>query len=55
METEKIDLREIKDLINEISINPETSVVAKRIKRSEGPIFQSNVSNTQNSYLHIYR
>ena len=32
--------QEIKDLINEISIHPETSVVAKRIKRSEGPIFQ---------------
>jgi polyisoprenyl-phosphate glycosyltransferase len=32
--------QEIRDLINEISINPETSVVAKRIKRSEGPIFQ---------------
>ena len=32
--------QEIKDLIKEISINPETSVIAKRIKRSEGPIFQ---------------
>ena len=32
--------QEIKDLVKEISINPETSVIAKRIKRSEGPIFQ---------------
>ena len=32
---------EIKDLVNSISNEPETSVVAKRIKRSEGPIFQS--------------
>tara|TARA_B100001093_G_scaffold210052_1_gene201722 strand:+ start:141 stop:1013 length:873 start_codon:yes stop_codon:yes gene_type:complete len=31
---------EIKDLINKIIQEPETSVVAKRIKRSEGPIFQ---------------
>ena len=33
--------QEIKDLVKEISNNPETSVVAKRIKRSEGPVFQS--------------
>jgi len=32
---------EIKYLVNEISNNPDTSVVAKRVKRSEGPIFQS--------------
>ncbi len=32
---------EIKDLVNEISKNPGVSVVAKRIKRSEGFIFQS--------------
>ena len=32
---------EIKDFINKISENPEVSVVAKRIKRSEGFIFQS--------------
>ena len=31
---------EIKDLINKIKKEPETSVVAKRIKRSEGPLFQ---------------
>ena len=31
---------EIKELINKISKNPEKSVVAKRIKRSEGQIFQ---------------
>jgi len=32
---------EIRSLINKISEEPETSVVAKRIKRSEGPIFQT--------------
>ena len=32
---------EIRSLINKISEKPETSVVAKRIKRSEGPIFQT--------------
>jgi hypothetical protein len=32
---------EIKDLINKITEKPETSVVAKRVKRSEGFIFQS--------------
>ena len=32
---------EIKSLVDEIVQNPETSVVAKRIKRSEGLIFQS--------------
>tara|TARA_B110001452_G_C15226796_1_gene425152 strand:+ start:511 stop:1383 length:873 start_codon:yes stop_codon:yes gene_type:complete len=32
--------KEIKDLIEKILINPDTSVVAKRIKRSEGSIFQ---------------
>ena len=32
---------EIQDLINQISNTPETSVVAKRVKRSEGPIFQA--------------
>ena len=31
---------EIKDLIDKIKEVPDTSVVAKRIKRSEGPIFQ---------------
>ena len=31
---------EIKDLINKINEQPETSVVAKRVKRSEGLIFQ---------------
>ena len=31
---------EIKDIISKISQEPETSVVAKRVKRSEGPIFQ---------------
>ena len=31
---------EIKDLITKILKEPDTSVVAKRIKRSEGPIFQ---------------
>ena len=32
---------EIKDLINKIKDDPETSVVAKRVKRAEGLIFQS--------------
>tara|TARA_A100000164_G_scaffold203430_1_gene180525 strand:- start:176 stop:1048 length:873 start_codon:yes stop_codon:yes gene_type:complete len=32
---------EIKDLINKITENPENSVVAKRVKRSEGLIFQT--------------
>ena len=32
---------EIRNLINKIDKEPETSVVAKRIKRSEGPIFQA--------------
>ena len=32
---------EITNLINKIDKEPETSVVAKRIKRSEGPIFQA--------------
>ena len=32
---------EIKDLINKITENPETSVVAKRVKRAEGLMFQS--------------
>ena len=32
---------EIKDLINKIIEKPETSVVAKRVKRSEGMIFQT--------------
>jgi hypothetical protein len=32
---------EIKDLINKITEESEISVVAKRIKRSEGPIFQA--------------
>ena len=32
---------EIKDLINKISEKPENSVVAKRVKRSEGLIFQT--------------
>ncbi len=32
---------EIKDLIQKILKEPEKSVVAKRIKRSEGPVFQS--------------
>ena len=32
---------EIRDLINKIVEEPETSVVAKRIKRSEGPVFQT--------------
>ena len=32
---------EIKDLINKITNNPEKSVVAKRVKRSEGLIFQT--------------
>jgi len=32
---------EIRDLVSRILIDPEISVVAKRIKRSEGPIFQS--------------
>ena len=31
---------EIKDLLNKISLNPDISVVAKRIKRSEGTVFQ---------------
>ena len=31
---------ELKDLVDSISNNPDISVVAKRIKRSEGPIFQ---------------
>ena len=31
---------EIKSLINEIKKNPENSIVAKRIKRSEGPFFR---------------
>ena len=32
---------EIKDLINKISENPDTSVVARRVKRAEGLIFQT--------------
>ena len=32
---------EIKDLINKIMDEPTKSVVAKRVKRSEGPIFQA--------------
>ena len=32
---------EIKDLVNKIALEPETSIVAKRIKRSEGPVFQT--------------
>ena len=32
---------EIKSLINKIKENPSLSVVAKRVKRTEGPIFQS--------------
>ena len=32
---------EIKDLVNKIALEPETSIVARRIKRSEGPIFQT--------------
>ena len=31
---------EIKSLVNEIIKNPNISVVAKRVKRSEGPFFQ---------------
>ena len=31
---------EIKSLINEINNKPNISIVAKRIKRSEGPLFQ---------------
>ena len=31
---------ELKSIINKISEKPDTSVVAKRIKRAEGPIFQ---------------
>ena len=45
---------EIKDLIKKISNEPHTSVVAKRIKRSEGPIFQSYTKYI-NYYLYIYR
>jgi hypothetical protein len=32
---------EIKDLVNKIALEPETSIVARRIKRSEGPVFQT--------------
>ena len=32
---------EIKSLINKIKENPNLSVVAKRVKRSEGPLFQT--------------
>ena len=32
---------EINSLINKIAAEPKVSVVAKRVKRSEGPIFQS--------------
>ena len=32
---------EIKDLVNKIDLEPETSIVARRIKRSEGPVFQT--------------
>ena len=32
---------EIKELINKISENPNNSIVAKRIKRSEGLLFQT--------------
>ena len=32
---------EIKSLVEKIMKNPDTSVVAKRVKRSEGPLFQS--------------
>jgi len=31
---------EIKDLVDKINKNPKVSVVAKRVKRSEGPLFQ---------------
>ena len=31
---------EIKNLVNEILKNPNNSVVAKRVKRSEGPLFK---------------
>ena len=31
---------EIKDLLEKINKNPKVSVVAKRVKRSEGPLFQ---------------
>ena len=37
---------EIKDLINKIEENPDNSVVAKRVKRSEGRIFQIFISNS---------
>ena len=37
---------EIKDFYKKIKENPDVSVVAKRIKRSEGRIFQNLISIT---------
>ena len=39
MEMEKID-RGNKNILKEIQNDPNVSVVAKRVKRSEGPFFQ---------------
>ena len=43
---EKIDLKKLKSLIKKIKENPNLSVVAKRVKRSEGPIFSIFISIT---------
>ena len=37
---------EIKKLIEKIKENPNLSVVAKRVKRSEGPFFSNFISNS---------
>ena len=37
---------EIKSLVNKITESPNKSVVAKRIKRSEGPIFSDFLQNS---------
>ena len=37
---------EIKSLIEKIKENPNLSVVAKRVKRSEGPFFSISISIT---------
>ena len=44
---------EIKSLVKKIKENPNLSVVAKRIKRSEGIFFQS-LYQLQTSYFNIY-
>ena len=45
---------EIKRLIEKIKENPSLSVVAKRVKRSEGPFFQSLYQLHKLNYFNIY-